>query len=159
MSASARKREDLSDRLIEMLRLIGAPQKLVYEAFHDPKHITNWWGPNGFSTTTYKMDFRVGGEWLFTMHGPDGTDYENRVRYTEINAPTYMAYDHDGGDGGQDVYRFKAEVMFEPEDGKTRVTLRLICQSVEQRETMAKFGAIEGGHQTLERLDHFIATA
>ncbi|HEY8127204.1 MAG TPA: SRPBCC family protein, partial [Hyphomicrobium sp.] len=67
-------------REIIITRLLNAPRALVFAAFKDPDHITNWWGPNGFSTTTYEMDFRPGGLWLFTMHGPDGTDYPNRVR-------------------------------------------------------------------------------
>lgn len=33
------------------------------------------WGPEGFTTTTRAFEFRVGGEWDFVMHGPDGTDY------------------------------------------------------------------------------------
>ncbi len=146
-----------ADREIAMTRLIAAPPELVFAAFTDRHHISEWWGPNGFTTTTYEMDVRVGGQWLFTMHGPDGTDYENRVRYTEVRRPEYLAYDHDGGDGSDGKYVFKADITFAPEDGKTRVTLRLVSATPEQRAEMAKFGAIEGGHQTLARLDAYLA--
>jgi uncharacterized protein YndB with AHSA1/START domain len=146
-------------REIVVTRLIAAPRELVFEAFKNPDHISNWWGPDGFTTTTYEMDVRPGGQWLFTMHGPDGTDYENRVRYTEVKAPDRLAYDHDGGDGGNSKYVFKAVITFVPEAGKTRVTLRLICPTKEQRDEMAKFGAIEGGEQTLGRLEaHLLQT-
>jgi uncharacterized protein YndB with AHSA1/START domain len=148
-----------ADREIVMTRLIDAPQDLVFSAFKDPRHISNWWGPNGFTTTTYEMDVRPGGQWLFTMHGPDGTDYENRVRYTEVKEPERLAYDHDGGDGGDATLRFKAVITFVPEAGKTRVTLRLICATTEQRAYMAKFGAIEGGEQTLSRLASHLQSA
>ena len=137
-------------------RLIDAPRELVFAAFKDPHHISQWWGPNGFTTTTYEMDVRVGGQWLFTMHGPDGTDYENRVRYTEVKEAELLAYDHDGGDGADRMHSFKAVITFADEAQKTRVTLRLVCATKEQREMMAKFGAIEGGHQTLSRLDDYL---
>lgn len=148
-----------ADREFVFTRLISAPRELVFEAFKDRHHISNWWGPNGFTTTTYEMDVRPGGRWLFTMHGPDGTDYENRVRYTEVKAPERLAYDHDGGDGGDTKHSFKAVITFVPEAGKTRVTLRLICATKEQRAYMAKFGAIEGGEQTLSRLESHLSNA
>jgi uncharacterized protein YndB with AHSA1/START domain len=105
------------------------------------------------------MDVRAGGQWLFTMHGPDGTDYQNRVRYTEVKEPELLAYDHDGGDGADGTLAFKAVITFAAEGRKTRVTLRLLCASTEQREMMAKFGAVEGAHQTLSRLDSYLADA
>ncbi len=90
------------------------------------------------------------------MHGPDGTDYPNRVRYTEIREPEFVAYDHDAGEGGEQAYAFKASWTFDVEGRKTRVTMRLVAATLEQRAFMAKFGAVEGGSQTLSRLDAFL---
>src|SRR5580700_6172332 len=59
-----------------------APRELVFAAWTDPKHLSQWWGPNGFTTTTSSFDFRPGGIWRFVMHGPDGRDYQNRVTST-----------------------------------------------------------------------------
>jgi uncharacterized protein YndB with AHSA1/START domain len=146
-------------REIVITRLLNAPRDLVFAAFKDPKHITNWWGPNGFRTTTYEMDFRPGGQWLFTMHGPDGTDYPNRVRYTEIREPHFVLYDHDAGEDGDAAYAFKASWNFDVEGRKTRVTMRLVAATPEQRTYMAKFGAVEGGNETLARLEKFLTQA
>jgi uncharacterized protein YndB with AHSA1/START domain len=157
--AKEKSRENLSDREIVMTRLIAAPRELVFDAFKDRNHISRWWGPDGFTTTTIEMDVRPGGRWLFVMHGPDGKNYPNRVRYTEVRVPELLAYDHDGGDADDGSHAFKAVITFEPDDGKTRVTLRLICASKEQREMMAKFGAIEGGNQTLSRLEAHLINA
>ena len=63
-----------SDREIVISRIISAPRELVFEAFTEVRHLSQWWGPHGFSTTTRAFEFRVGGEWDFVMHGPDGTD-------------------------------------------------------------------------------------
>jgi uncharacterized protein YndB with AHSA1/START domain len=146
-------------REITVTRLFDAPRDLVFSAFRDPVHITHWWGPHGFSTTTKSMDFRPGGEWLFTMHGPDGTDYPNRVRYTEIRPSEFVAYDHDAGEGGDANLAFKASWTFAVEDGQTRVTMRLVTATPELREFMSKFGAVEGGFETLARLDDFLANS
>lgn len=100
------------------------------------------------------MDFRAGGVWRFTMHGPDGTDYPNFVTYTEIVVPQRICYDH--GSNAQHPDMFKAVIAFAEERGKTRVTLRLIVTDAAQREDMIAFGAVEGGWQTLARLDAYL---
>ncbi len=59
----------------------------MFEAFTEVRHLSRWWGPEGFTTTTRAFEFRVGGAWDFVMHGPDGTDYQEWISWTEI-APT-----------------------------------------------------------------------
>ncbi|MGH8140552.1 MAG: SRPBCC domain-containing protein, partial [Steroidobacteraceae bacterium] len=63
-----------ADREIVISRLISAPRELVFEAFTEVRHLSRWWGPEGFTTTTRAFEFRVCGEWVFVMHGPHGTD-------------------------------------------------------------------------------------
>lgn len=139
----------ISDREISLTRVFDAPRELVFAAFLDPQHISNWWGPDGFRTTTHEMDVRPGGVWRYTMHGPDGSDYANLVKYTEVVHPERIAYDHGGDPAEAD---FHATISFEDLAGKTRVTLHSLFASAEQRQAAAKFGAIEGGQQTLARL-------
>ena len=98
-----------ADREMVLTRLIDAPRELVFAAWTDVKHVSQWWGPRGFTTTTHAREFRVGGVWRFTMHGPDGTDYANRITYTEIVKPERPAYDH--GDEGN-PRMFRASVAF-----------------------------------------------
>src|SRR5271165_4444262 len=73
-----------ADREIVISRVISAPRELVFEAFTEVRHLSRWWGPEGFTTTTRAFEFRVGGEWDFVMHGPDGTDYQEWISWTEI---------------------------------------------------------------------------
>ncbi|WP_290980781.1 SRPBCC family protein [Hyphomicrobium sp.] len=157
--ADASSETSSSDREMVVTRLLPAPRELVFAAFTDAKHISAWWGPNGFTTTTYEKDVRPGGQWLFTMHGPDGTDYPNRIRYTEVRPLEFLAYDHDEGEGGNPLQAFKATVTIEPEGRNTRVTLRLTLATPEQRKMLAEFGAIEGGNQTLARLEDYLSRA
>ena len=66
-SSSLEKLEELleaikgNDREISITRLIGAPLGRVFAAFSDPEGLAVWWGPNGFTTTTRTLEFRVGG--------------------------------------------------------------------------------------------------
>ena len=146
-----------SDREIVVSRIVGAPRELVFEAFTDPNRIANWWGPNGFTTTTYERNVRVGGRWRFMMHGPDGTDYPNLIVYREIVAPERLIYDHSSGDDDP-AHEFEASVTFKAAGkAKTRVTLRLLFAKREVRDAMIKFGAEAGGQQTLARLDADLA--
>ena len=85
-------------RMIIATRVFDAPRDLVFEAWIDPKHLAQWWGPTGFATTTRSIDFRSGGVWRFVMHGRDGRDYENRISYVEIVKPERLVYRHGGGE-------------------------------------------------------------
>jgi uncharacterized protein YndB with AHSA1/START domain len=146
---------DTADRELVVSRTINAPRELVFAAWTDPQHIDAWWGPNGFTTTTASRDVRVGGSWVYMMVGPDGTEYPNVITYTEIRKPERICYDH--GDD-KDPCVFTVTVTFEPLGDKTALTLRTLCASVEQVREFKKFGAVEGGQQTLARLDQFLST-
>ncbi len=63
----------------------------MFEAFTEVRHLSRWWGPEGFTTTTRSFEFRVGGEWDFVMHGPDGTDYPEWITWTDIAPPERIA--------------------------------------------------------------------
>ena len=160
MSAKASNVEVSSDREIVITRIINAPRELVWEAWTDPKQVVHWWGPNGFTTTIEKMDVRAGGVWQHVMHGPDGTDYPNKSIFTEVVKPERISYSHGGGKKGVPVANFEATWTFEDlGGGKTRLTGRSVFPTAEARDFVVKtYGAIEGGNQTLARLDDYMAT-
>jgi len=140
-------------REIVTTRTLTAPRDLVFAVWTDTKHVSRWWGPNGFTTTTHSQDLRVGGTWIFVMHGPDGTDYDNVVRYDVITPPEYLAYTHGSS---EDPQMFQAFVYFEDCGEKTKVTLRMVCRSVAECTHMREFGAVEGAQHTLARLQQFL---
>jgi uncharacterized protein YndB with AHSA1/START domain len=145
-----------ADREIVTTRLIDAPRELVYEAFTDPKHVGHWFGPDGFITATRSMDVRVGGQWIFVMHGPDGTDWPNVITYQEVTPPSGLRYLH-GDDKEPDM--FNVTVTFDDEGGKTALTMRAVFKTAAARDFVVRErGAIEGGKQTLARLDAYVRT-
>ncbi len=155
-SKTSASQSPASDREIVVTRLINAPRDLVWKAWSDPAHITHWWGPRGFTTTTSEMDMRPGGTWRFVMHGPDGTDYLNQIVYTEVVKPERLAY-RQSGEGDHDEIKFQSEVTFVDKGGKTEVTLSAVFETAaELKYVVEKFGAAEGGQQTLTRLSEYV---
>jgi uncharacterized protein YndB with AHSA1/START domain len=144
---------DTADREIVATRVFDAPRELVFDMWTDPIHIAQWWGPKGFRNTIHQMDVRPGGQWRFVMHGPDGVDYKNEIVYTEVVRPERIAYDHVSGP------RFRAVATFADEEGKTRLTVRMVFETAALRDKTAKeFGAVEGLNQTLGRLGEQLAS-
>jgi uncharacterized protein YndB with AHSA1/START domain len=139
-------------------RVFDAPRELVWQVWTDPKHLAQWWGPDGFTTTTSAYDARPGGIWRFVMHGPDGRDYQNRITFDEIVKPERIVYHHGGGDDVEPV-QFKVTVTFEDVGGKTKLTMRGVFPSAAERDRVIKeYGADKGMEQTLARLDVYLNT-
>jgi len=87
------------------------------------------------------------------MHGPDGTDYPNKVVFVEVSEPDRLVYDHGGGDES-DLQQFRVTVTFEEEGEKTRLTTRMVFVTPGERDRMIEeVGALDGLNQTLDRLD------
>ena len=144
-----------ADREIVVSRAISAPRELVFEAFTEVRHLSRWWGPEGFTTTTRAFEFRLGGEWDFVMHGPDGTDYPEWISWTEIAPPARITLLH--GESRGDPLAFESVLTFEPEGAATRIEMRTVFPTKELRaKAVEKYHAIEGGRQTPSNLAAYV---
>jgi len=142
---------------IVVTRLVDAPRELVWQAWTEPRHIAQWWGPNGFTNTIHAMEVKPGGVWRFIMHGPDGTDWPNKIVYREVVRPERLVYDH-SGEGANDPHRFHVTVTFADKNGMTEIVMASLFPSLAARDAVLKFGALEGGGQTLDRLADYLPT-
>lgn len=154
-SRPAHEGEASDNREIVITRMIDAPRTAVFNAWTDPRHIGEWWGPDGFTNTVHEMDARAGGVWRFVMHGPDGTDYDNQVDYREVVAPERLVYLHGSG-VPDDPMAFNVWVTFDDVDGRTKLTMRSRFASVDAVRIVKEFGAVELGGQTLARCEAFL---
>lgn len=142
-----------AERELVVTRRYRAPIETVWAAWTAPEHLERWWGPIGFTTTTSRFELAPGGQWVHTMHGPDGTDYPNVVTFREIVPPRRLAYAQSGGRVGDRTITFESTVVFEREEDGTRLTLRMRFDSAADRQVVIdEFGAYEGAIQTLNRL-------
>jgi uncharacterized protein YndB with AHSA1/START domain len=146
-----------ASREIVVSRLIDGPRPLVFEAYSEVRHLSQWYGPTGFTTTTYSFDFRPGGVWDFTMHGPDGTAFPNHVEYLEISPPERIVLRH--GSHRDDPQAFTSTITFTERGERCEVTLRSLFNSKRQRdEVVERYHAIEGAEQTLACLAEYVET-
>lgn len=139
---------------IEIIRVYDAPVKLVWECFTDLKHQANWWGPRGFTITTKSKDLRPGGKWIYTMHGPDGTDYPNIATYHEVVKYQKLVYDHGGNEERQKL--FTVTVTFREEMGKTIMCMIMALDTPEAAKEIKKHIKQANGNSTWDRLGEYL---
>ena len=144
-----------ADREVVISRVIDAPRELVFEAFTEVRHLSRWWGPEGFTTTTRAFEFRVGGEWDFVMHSPDGTDYPEWICWTEIVPPERITLRH--GESRDDPNAFESVLTFTADGGATHIHMRTVFPTKQLRdEAVDEYHAVEGGQQTLAKLAAYV---
>lgn len=152
-AGEAAKAHETVGREIRASRIFRAPRALVWRMWTEPEHITNWWGPNGFTTTIEHMDVRPAGEWRFIMHGPDGTDYPNHKVYEVVAPIDRLVMNH----VCQPYHRMEAD--FADTEGGTEVKVRLLFPSAaECQAVIARVGADEKLVENLVKLEKYLET-
>ena len=134
-----------SDRELVTARLLDAPRERVFRAFSEPTQLARWWGPDGFTNTIHKFDFKPGGQWLLTMHAPDGKDYPNESRFARLVPDKVFEIEHLSG------HHFLLTIELQGSGAETTVHWRQTFDTVEHYERIAQFIA-GANEQNLERL-------
>jgi uncharacterized protein YndB with AHSA1/START domain len=148
-------------------RVFDAPRELVWKAWTDPNYVMQWWGPKGFTAPVCKMDFRVGGKFLYCMRAPDGQEFWNGGEYHEIILhekivssmyfsdsegnkvePAQLGIEHEAIDGAHDVTLFE-----DFGNGQTKLTFI----GNETMENATKSGQVEGMNQILDKAATVVA--
>src|SRR5437879_13910376 len=66
----------MDDKQIVIERVFDAPREKVWEAWTTPEMVKKWWGPEGFTAPSIKIDLKVGGKYIYCMHGPVGSEWD-----------------------------------------------------------------------------------
>ncbi len=139
---------------IKLIREYNAPLAAVWDAWTDAEQVGQWWGPRGFTITTHSRDLRSGGTWKYTMHGPDGVDYENFTKYIDVEKHKTLIYDHGGTETSNAL--FKVTALFSESNGKTKIDMTMTFPTPEAAETSGKFIRKAGGDATWDRLAEYL---
>jgi uncharacterized protein YndB with AHSA1/START domain len=118
--------------------------------------LPQWWGPEGFSCRTKRIDLRTGGEWVFDMIAPDDTVFPNHHLYNEVRPEERIGYTLLWGENGPK--HADAWASFEDQYGATKVTLGMVFSTAAEFQEAKGFGAVELGLQTLGKLERFVAS-
>lgn len=147
-----------ADRELVVSREFDAPRELVWQAWTQPEHVAQWWGPHGFTTKISLMEVRVGGVWEHVMRGPDGKEYPNFSHFEEVVPFERIVYTHGGRRAGGPEVHGRFIWTFESLGPKrTRLTIRQVYPTTAERDRVIReFGALEGARQTFERLAEFL---
>ena len=141
---------DLADRTMVISRVIAAPVAVVWAAWWNADRLPEWWGPDGFSCRTRRIDLRAGGDWVFDMIAPDGTVFPNHHRYGQVIPEAEITYTLHWGENGPK--HADATARFEAMGDSTRVTLTMVFNTAEEWAQAKGFGAEALGLQTLGKL-------
>ena len=138
-------------REIVSTRVFAHPRERVFRAIAEPERIARWWGPAGFRNTMDRFEFREGGEWVFTMHGPDGKDYPNESRFEKIEAPGTVVLRH------ENFPHFTLHMSLADEAGRTRLQWRQVFDDPRVREQLAPI-CVPANEENFDRLEAELAS-
>lgn len=136
-----------ADRTVFNQRVVPYTREQVFKAWTDPELLAQWWGPKGFTNTFHTFELKVDGKWHFTMHGPDGTDYENLCVFEEITAPERVVLYH-----LETLHKFRLSGTFTKTDNGTHVEFRQVFESAEECQRIRSF-VTDANEQNLDRLE------
>jgi len=156
---------------ITIERVFDAPREMVWRAWTEPKMVKRWWGPKDFTAPSIKIDLRVGGKYIFCMHGPEGSEFDKDLYsagvYKEIVLKEKLVVsdyfsDAEGNKIDPTVYGMNADmpeemnvvITFEKAGGgKTKLTIEYPRpKSEKQFQAMIKSGMEEGWNSSLDKL-------
>ena len=149
----------LEQRELVITRRLKAPRELVWRTFEDPYLLAQWWGPENFTSTISKLEFRAGGEWHVTMRRPDGGEHPVRYQFVEIVAPeriVYRPFRPPGVVGAPPGYL--ATLTFEALGDETVFTMRAEFESAADLAVATKGGFVEGTNQAFDKLERQLAS-
>lgn len=134
----------IADRESVHARVLDAPVESVFRALSEADHLARWWGPDGFTNTFEVFEFKRGGAWRLTMHGPDGTDYPNESVFREIVPRELVVLEHFG-------HHFFLTITLTRQGDKTLVGWRQLFDTAEHKQRVAAVVS-QANEQNLDRL-------
>jgi uncharacterized protein YndB with AHSA1/START domain len=157
MASKIKAAENFIGREFIITREFDAPCELVFQAWTDPKHLAQWWGPHGFTNPVCEWDVRLGGKIYDVMRAPNGERYPMGGEFREIVAPEKLIFACGALDEtGELLFEFLHNVTFIEWNGKTKIT-------IQSRVTKTTAGADKyiGGYEmgmnsSLEKLEELL---
>ena len=150
-------------RELTVERTFDAPRQLVFNAYSEPKHLQQWWGPKDWTLPVCEVDFRPGGTWLYCMRGPDGMESWGKAIYREIDVPERIVYVDSFVDAQGNPLEGTPEMVITVEfieaGGKTKVRSTTQFATVADLEQVVAMQVVEGITETWDRLDEYLAKA
>jgi uncharacterized glyoxalase superfamily protein PhnB/uncharacterized protein YndB with AHSA1/START domain len=154
--------KDLKNKKITITRNFDATPEQVWRAWTEPELLDQWWAPKPWKAETKRMEFKVGGHWLYAMVGPDGTKHWARADYTTITPhKTFSAYDSfcdENGTPSDLAPSMSWKNEFKATNEGTQVTVQISFKSETDLEKILEMGFESGFTAALGNLEHYFST-
>lgn len=135
-------------------RDFDAPPALVYRAFTDPELLRQWLGPRRLTMIVKQMDVKPGGTYRFIHRDAEGNEYGFYGVFHTVEALKRLVrtFEFEGVPGHVSL----ETATFEGQNGKTRVTMQAVFQSVADRDGMIASGMETGMNESFEKLEEIL---
>jgi uncharacterized protein YndB with AHSA1/START domain len=145
-----------SDREVVITRVVGAPRRVVFEAFTNTRHVPNWLiGPEGWTMPVCEIDLRPGGRWRYVYRKGDGSEMTMQGSYREVVPPERLVSTESWGSEWPETVN---TMVLTEQDGLTTITITVRYPSKEARDAALETGMKEGMDQGFARLDTLLET-
>lgn len=149
------KENDLAKRILTLNRTFDAPVELVWEAWTDPEHIAQWWGPKGMQVEVVEHSFKVGGKWRYIMEMPNKSQFISEGVYSEIKQFEKIISSADFKPMTEGV---ELRALFTRKGDKTDFTFSVVHPTEEYRRQQEEMGFYNGWGSVYDRLAQYVVT-
>lgn len=157
MANTNTKNKQAPAKTLSITRIFDAPVELVWKVWTDPKHLAQWWGPNGFTNPVCEIDVTKGGNILIHMKGPDGTVYPMNGQYREIIKHEKLVFTSAALDANnQPLFEILNTFLVSKEGNKTKFTMTAEVSKVTSEAAPYLAGMDQGWNQSLDRLSTYL---
>jgi len=145
--------DELKNRTLTLERTFNAPIQLVWEAWSQPEHIKNWWGPKGMETKVIEHNFSVGGQWKYSMAMPDGSEFIAEGVYSEIVELEKIISSADFKPMTEGV---EIQALFAEDGDQTNFTFNVVHPTEEYCKQQEAMGFYNGWGSVFDRLGEYL---
>jgi len=147
------KSGDVSNRTLTLKRTFSAPIALVWEAWIQPDHIAQWWGPKGMETKVVEHNFEVGGQWKYVMAMPDGSEFIADGIYSDIKVHEKIISSANFKPMTEGV---EIQALFNGVGDHTEFTFHVVHETEEYCKQQEAMGFYNGWASVFERLEELL---
>jgi uncharacterized protein YndB with AHSA1/START domain len=144
-----------TDRQIQVTRDFDAPRQLVFDAFTKPELVSRWLlGPPGWTMPVCEIDLKVGGAYRYLWRNADGREMGMGGIFREIVRPERLVATEKFDESWYPGEALDTTVFVE-DGGITKITITVLYESKEARDTARRSGMESGmaaGYNRLEEL-------
>lgn len=144
---------DIDNRTLSLERTFNAPIQLVWEAWTQPEHIAQWWGPKGMETQVIAHNFEVGGAWKYSMKMPDGNEFISEGVYSLIEEfkKIFSSAEFKPMTTGVEI-----QALFEADGKQTHFTFNCVHPTEAYKKQQEEMGFYKGWGSVFDRLGEFV---